>query len=236
MPTDPIERFVLVNACVLFALAVFIGIVNPSYLEIYATEDGLLEWLAVMVMCWAALALGNRLWRRGRLLNRRQRLLLVCLIALAVFGAGEEVSWGQRILGFGSPEFFTENNAQLETNLHNLVAGGVSVNKTVFSKGLLLLFLLYVFVVTPLWHRSSRAARFLDGWGVPIPKRYHYIGYLVVLITVEGLLNAIDAPRRGELTEFMVTVLATLNLVYPLNRNLFEGDQSGPAQQKPESP
>ena len=231
MPTDPIERFVLVNAWALFAFGVFIGFVNPGYLGIYTTEDGLLEWLAVMAMCWTALALSSRLWRRGRLLNWRQRLILACLVALAVFGAGEEVSWGQRIIGFESPEFFAENNAQRETTLHNLVAGDVSVNKAVFSKGLLLLFLLYVFLVKPLWHRSKRAARFFDSWGVPIPKRYHYIGYLLVVVAVEGLLNAFtDAPRRGELTEFMVTVLATLNLIYPLNRNVFEGDQSGPSQ------
>ena len=234
MPTDPIERFVLVNAWALFALGVFIGVVNPQYLGIYTAEDGLLEWLTVMAMCWAALALGNRLWRRGRLQNRRQRLLLVCLIALAVFGAGEEVSWGQRIVGFESPAFFAENNAQRETTLHNLVAGGVSVNKVVFSKGLLLLFLLYVFLVKPLWHRSNRAASFFDGWGVPIPKRYHYVGYLLVIVIVEGLLNAVtDAPRRGELTEFMVTVLATLNLVYPLNRNVIEGEHSAPARRRP---
>ena len=222
MPNDPVERFVLVNACFIFALGVLIGIVNPPYFDIYAAEDGVLEWLTVISMCWAAFALADRLWRRRYFLNWRQWLLLTFLLFLALFGAGEEISWGQRIAGFESPEFFIENNSQRETTLHNLFVGGVSVNKTVFSKGLLLLFLLYVVLVKPLWHRSNRAASFFDSWGVPIPNRYHYIGYLLVLFIVEGLLNELTSPpRRGELTEFMVTVLATLNIIYPFEPEHF---------------
>ena len=37
-----------------------------------------------------------------------------------IFGAGEEISWGQRIFNVESSEYFLENNAQGETNLHNM--------------------------------------------------------------------------------------------------------------------
>lgn len=42
---------------------------------------------------------------------------------LALLAAGEELSWGQHLLGFSSTEFFNEHNLQQETNLHNLVPG-----------------------------------------------------------------------------------------------------------------
>jgi hypothetical protein len=36
--------------------------------------------------------------------------------------AGEEVSWGQHLFGWASPEVFAERNLQGETNLHNFIA------------------------------------------------------------------------------------------------------------------
>ena len=38
----------------------------------------------------------------------------------ALFTAGEEVSWGQHLVGFGTPEWLAAINDQGETNLHNV--------------------------------------------------------------------------------------------------------------------
>lgn len=44
-----------------------------------------------------------------------------CLICLGCFFiAGEELSWGQRLLSYDSPQFFTQYNDQNEVDLHNL--------------------------------------------------------------------------------------------------------------------
>lgn len=37
-----------------------------------------------------------------------------------LFVAGEEMSWGQRLIGYSPPEFFLANNFQQELTLHNL--------------------------------------------------------------------------------------------------------------------
>ncbi len=37
-----------------------------------------------------------------------------------VFVAGEEISWGQRIIGFATPDYLLDNNIQEELNLHNI--------------------------------------------------------------------------------------------------------------------
>ena len=39
----------------------------------------------------------------------------------------EEISWGQRIIGFSTPEFFKLHNLQGEANLHNLITGPVDI-------------------------------------------------------------------------------------------------------------
>lgn len=56
-------------------------------------------------------------WREGR------KLMAVCygLLTLAGFFVGmEEISWGQRLIGFEEPQFWAEHNAQSEFTFHNL--------------------------------------------------------------------------------------------------------------------
>ena len=61
------------------------------------------------------------------------------LVALVLFVmAGEELSWGQRIFGWATPELFTNINEQSETNLHNL-ATQVFQNTLYFGGWLLLI-------------------------------------------------------------------------------------------------
>lgn len=50
-----------------------------------------------------------------------QRNIFVLLLALVLFvGAGEELSWGQHLIGFEPPDAIAEKNVQGEFNLHNL--------------------------------------------------------------------------------------------------------------------
>jgi hypothetical protein len=57
------------------------------------------------------------LWRRG---HRWLAALYVVAALGAVFVAGEEISWGQRILGFVTPGELEDVNRQGETNVHNI--------------------------------------------------------------------------------------------------------------------
>lgn len=50
------------------------------------------------------------------------------LLALASFYVFmEEISWGQRLIGFETPEFFHQKSYQDEANIHNLLTGPVEV-------------------------------------------------------------------------------------------------------------
>ena len=222
---QPAEKLVLINGAALFGLGVMLALFNPDYFhDVYSAEDGVMEWLTVMTLATVAVLTAARLRRGYREFGRIQRLVLASLVLLAIFGAGEEVSWGQRLIGIHSSEFFLDHNRQGETNLHNLAVAGVNLNKLLFARGFLVFFILYLAVLTPLCYRSGRFRALADRCGVPIPKPYQIAGYVMVILAVEGLLNLVpgDVPRRGELTEFAIPLLAALNIIYPLTHAVFE--------------
>ena len=77
---------------------------------------GALSLLAASIACFV-------LWRRVRDDARwpaLRRLALLGLALLFFFGFGEEMSWGQRIFGFGTPGSLQASNVQNETTVHNL--------------------------------------------------------------------------------------------------------------------
>jgi hypothetical protein len=99
------------------------GLVMAPFESVYralADEVGLTEWVEfafVGAMIVLASAIAPSLWRRGH----RWLALLYLLVALAaLFVAGEEISWGQRIFGWATPEDLEDVNRQGETNIHNI--------------------------------------------------------------------------------------------------------------------
>ena len=92
---------------------------------IWLAEDGIYESVAA-VACLAAGVLFLHTFLtypkstgHGAPKVSRNWLALVFAVLLIVLFA-EEISWGQRIFGFGTPEIFSQNSFQREVNLHNL--------------------------------------------------------------------------------------------------------------------
>lgn len=56
----------------------------------------------------------------GTWMSLVKRLVYLGLALLFFVGAGEEISWGQRMFGFVTPEAISQVNKQEEFNLHNL--------------------------------------------------------------------------------------------------------------------
>ena len=136
-------------------------------LVMYATmllPDGTISWLldedhplegvgSIGLLLCSILSL--LLWRRERRVGGPpwRTLSLLALAFLFFVAFGEEISWGQRILGFGTPDSLKELNDQGETNLHNLDTGAVNV--------LFQLFWLVYGVLIPLASLHERTRRFL---------------------------------------------------------------------------
>jgi hypothetical protein len=86
-------------------------------------EDGPLEMATAIFATAAGILLiwvHDRCRQHGVLVKRRHYTLLTLMTVFMFFVAGEEISWGQRFLGFGTPEFVGEANQQGEFNIHNL--------------------------------------------------------------------------------------------------------------------
>jgi len=214
-----IEKSMLAVVLVLLLIGMGLSHYDETvFRETYVVEDGFIEWLTVLglVLCAGACAYRIKtLWGQKKVLFIG---VLAFMTMVFIFGAGEEISWGQRIFNVETSEFFEEHNAQGEMNLHNLRVNGVKINKLIFAKGLGLAFLLYLAVLTPLYRRKATVRRFLDRLAFPVPKNYQIIAYIVALIIVEGLT---DSSKRGEMTEFSITFVVFLNLMYPGNKALF---------------
>lgn len=116
----------------------------------------------------------------------RQPACVVLAVAF-VFAAGEELSWGQHLLGFGSPEFVKDLNAQDEVTLHNLT---VFQESPVLSFEILFLVFGFAFAVAvPLVARVFAARRLL-GKFVPLAPAALATAFLVNYVAAkvaEGL-------------------------------------------------
>jgi len=112
---------VLIALMPLLATIVFVATIPfPSLYHLLTEEDMVLEWGQFFLIFAASILFalsGVRLFRSGR----RGLGLLYLMIALGTFFvAGEEIAWGQRLFGWGTPEALEEVNAQQETTIHNI--------------------------------------------------------------------------------------------------------------------
>lgn len=83
-------------------------------------EDGPAEVTQAIFYLASSLLAAVISTRLKSLSYRRLSLLYAFFAAITALFAMEEISWGQRLMGFDSPEYFVENNMQREVNLHNL--------------------------------------------------------------------------------------------------------------------
>lgn len=65
--------------------------------------------------------------RKNASTNFVLKVVILGLALLFFFGAGEEISWGQRILNIQTPEYLSEVNDQNEITVHNLNLGEFDV-------------------------------------------------------------------------------------------------------------
>jgi hypothetical protein len=211
------EKLVLLFVFILLSIGVISSWVNLEWFnKRYAIEDGVIEWLTVLPLL---IVVFISLRYVVKLHSRRNWLFSVTLCFLALFCffvAGEEVSWGQRIFNVESSEFFKKNNAQAETNLHNLIVAGVKVNKLVFSQVLNLLAVIYLIVFPYLYSRKQWFKNLINTLGVPIVRPYHIVAFLFTAVLI-ALCNG----RNSELLEFAACFIFLLIVAFPENKEVF---------------
>lgn len=179
----------------IFAAAVVVAVVaiaghSPEVYESLLQEDGFLEWLTA-----ALFAIGGIIRLRLAVTERRPFDGLVA--AFCLFVAGEEFSWGQRLLGYTPPAWFLAHNTQQEATLHNFA--GVfgrpkwSLIAVLFAYGLLL----------PVLARNARARGLMERLRATVPPLALAPWFALAIV----LLLWYPLDYTGEWVELMVSGL-----------------------------
>lgn len=214
-----IDRWGYILLGIVGIAAIVIGYRDEIFFnEGFANEDGIVENLTTLALLSVAIICGNRLVRQWK---KRDWMWLVgtaLFILLFFFAAGEEISWGQRIFGWETNEYFMERNAQGETNLHNLVVGETKINKLIFSQLLTLVMAIYLLIVPLLHRRVEWIRRLIDGFAVPVVKGHHAL----VFILLTFVIMVIPAERKWEVYELGFGMMFILIFLNPYNSWVFK--------------
>ena len=206
-----------------FVFAVVIGGVVTSQIDrllyegTYAVEDGLVEWLSVLALSLGSITNFYRAYILKPFRSKRFIIMLTLLGGLFLFGFLEEISYGQRIIGFESPAFFKEHNTQMEFNLHNLKFGEARINKLIFGTFLGICIVIYFLIMPFIYCKKEQVKNFVDGLALPVPKWFHIGAYLLLALLAEFIAS----EKKGEILEFGGCWIFFLMTVRPYNREVF---------------
>lgn len=158
-------------------------------------EDQFVEWATFWAFLGAAAVFLSTAIRGVRPAGGRTWFLLG-LTLFCVVVACEEISWGQRLIGFRAPDYFQERNYQQELNLHNVVA-------TSLRKLALKILIAAYGLVLPVVSLFDRVRVRFERWGLFAPPPALAPLFLGALVLYEHY------PWRftGELVELVLGVL-----------------------------
>ena len=107
-------------ALFLFVIAGWLLLEQDTYVYWFEREIGFIE-LATPTVLIIAVVYGIKMLKNLKRLPVAWLRIWVVLITLScVYFAGEELSWGQQIFGWDTPENIKTLNDQQETNIHNM--------------------------------------------------------------------------------------------------------------------
>lgn len=200
------------------AFAIYHSHVNPvKFEENLVAEDGFFQWMIFSTLIFASVMC---FWRASILKPFRGAIFAGASIFLGIvflLFALDEISWGQNIFKFNSPEFFLTHNSYQKTNLHHLVLAGFYINNIVFTLGVKVLATLYFLIIPFLYPRFEKLKTFFNHYAIPIP-RYTQVGAYVVLALLTGLVKS---EYKHVIFEFGFYWIFVLMMYNPLNEEIF---------------
>ncbi|PKP14173.1 MAG: hypothetical protein CVU08_01685 [Bacteroidetes bacterium HGW-Bacteroidetes-3] len=214
-----IDKVAYLFLIVIFGLGIYFANTDLTYFdEVYTVEDGFVENGSAIFLLASSLLL---LYRFFKLFKHKDLFWKVGILGLSFvffFGAGEEISWGQRIFNVESSAYFLEHNAQGETNLHNLVVEDTKINKLIFSQLLTVVLVIYLIITPFLYRKFEWVKKLANKFAVPIVQWHHTISFLVGT----ALLVFISSNRKWEIYELAFSVIFLLIFIKPFNKEIYK--------------
>lgn len=119
MQSPPFYRLLLIAAIIFLALTYLPLLGEENTLDAFVREDGIFEDLTVIYLFGTFTLFGVALFY-FRPSSWLMKLSYAGLAFLFLFGAGEEISWGERIFDWEDHNFIKGINVQKELTIHNL--------------------------------------------------------------------------------------------------------------------
>ena len=192
---------------------VFLFYYSSSVYNLFVEEDGIIEYSTAVLLLSVSIYFINKLLKKSKVISSKNiGIILFSIIFFFVFG--EEISWGQRIFNIETPLFFSENNLQSETNIHNLMIGGVKLNKLIFTNGLFFIFLFYFLAGPYLYTKSNNVKSIINRFSIVIPKYSQSIIFICSTI----IIYIFDHDRISEIWECLFAFTMLITSISPLNK------------------
>lgn len=202
------EFFVASFLIFLAALPAILFASNGSLPSVWLREDGIYESVAAVACIITALAL---FWT-GIKTAHTNKLVLFWLMSFSFtlfFLGGEEISWGQRLIGFDTPESIANVNYQNEFNVHNLTL--IQDHNNQISVYLAKLLVLYLVMFPLFLNAFPTAFKAFNYTRIPIPTLSIALTALTAQIIsmqtlrlIYGSVEVVDKLSIGEARESIV--------------------------------
>ncbi len=114
-----IKRLIFLTPLALFLVGLIMNFWPFDFFIVLNKEDGVIEYLQTFLYFFASALVfisAIKTWKNKKLFA----IFLIVYTGALFFIAGEEISWGQRLLKFDTPEELKEVNYQDEFTLHNI--------------------------------------------------------------------------------------------------------------------
>lgn len=133
---DPKSLSIRLLGPILILLNLLLYIFSHQTFVIIHIEDHLIEYFQFTLYLASAICLYKTHLHLKKQTNILKHLFLLASITVA-FVAMEEISWGQRLIGFNTPDTILTYNTQDEVTLHNLKPFQIILNHSYMALGLL---------------------------------------------------------------------------------------------------
>ncbi len=207
LPKWPVA-LLTVLAFVIMLVSGYAQLADPVLLESLVLEDGVLENLTAILLLLGGGFVFYRFFKNKKDKGIWWKVFHVVFGLTLWFGFAEEISWGQRIIGFDTPVFFQKHNKQYEVGIHNLTYGEFSINRWIFSFGLSIGIGVYYLFFRILNYRVAWIGNLTKQLGVPIPKW----NQTLILLASAILILFIDHDRKWEIFECIFVLVFMLTL------------------------
>ena len=195
------SRVALCSYLIIYLNIVFFTSLNITDRWLYDAlnrEDNWTENLTALWFFLAGLLLVVTACRERSLPLRRVYMLAA---AAFLFAAGEEISWGQRLFGWTTPDFLMGLNMQGETNIHNIHSRAFGKLQAAGAT------LLCTVTAIALCYRQDRL------FGIPLPSMPLLFGFLLLRLYAKSLYEQFYATlitvEQGLLLLLAVFALAS---------------------------